>query len=62
MSKPKLAVTFDALLREIKSKSLRSGDKGLSVTLELDNPPIETIKLLNELQSPTKQVKVGVWE
>jgi hypothetical protein len=57
----KLAVQFAALLRQVTVKSLRSGDKGLTVMLEVDNPTNETIDLLNQLHDPTKQVQVGVW-
>jgi len=61
MPKTKLAVTINALLRRIDSKSLRSGDKGVSITFEIDNPSAETMDLLNQLHDPTKQVKLGIW-
>ena len=68
MSKPKVtgnnpvpAVTLTALFRRIDSKSLRSGDKGVSLTFEIDNPSAETMDLLNRLYDPQRQVNLGIW-
>ena len=52
MIKRKLAVNLMARFRRLDSKSLRSGDKGLSLTFEIDNPTDETVDLLNRLQDP----------
>lgn len=61
MIKRKLAVNLTAVFRRINSKSLRSGDKGVSLTFEIDNPSDETMDLLNRLQDPQKEVNLGIW-
>ncbi len=58
---PKLAVDLEAVFRRLDSKSLRSGDKGVSLTFEIDNPSDETMDLLNRLQNPQAQVHLGIW-
>lgn len=55
------AVNVDALFRRVDSKSLRSGDKGVSLTFEIDNPSAETMDLLNRLHDPQKLVHLGIW-
>ena len=62
MKKAKLAVTIKARLKEIRSKSLVSGDKGLSLTFEMDNPAPEVLDTLNRLHDPQAEVNVGVWK
>jgi len=61
MIKRKLAVNLMARFRRLDSKSLRSGDKGLSLTFEIDNPTDETVDLLNRLQDPQREVNLGIW-
>ena len=61
MIKRKLAVNLMARFRRLDSKSLRSGDKGLSLTFEVDNPSDETMDLLNRLQDPQQLVNLGIW-
>ena len=61
MIKRKLAVNLMARFRRLDSKSLRSGDKGLSLTFEIDNPTDETVDLLNRLQDPQQPVNLGIW-
>jgi len=61
MIKRKLAVNLMARFRRLDSKSLRSGDKGLSLTFEIDNPTDETVDLLNRLQDPQQLVNLGIW-
>ncbi|MCK9598029.1 MAG: hypothetical protein M0R06_03245 [Sphaerochaeta sp.] len=61
MKDANLAVQLDALLRRIDSKSLRSGDKGVSLTFEIDNPSDENMNLLNRLHDPQRQVHLGIW-
>jgi hypothetical protein len=61
MVKRKLAVNLMARFRRLDSKSLRSGDKGLSLTFEIDNPTDETVDLLNRLQDPQREVNLGIW-
>jgi len=60
MPKPK-AVKLKALLKEIKVKCLVSGDKGLRLIFECDNPTNDDVSLLNELMDPQEQVNIGVW-
>lgn len=61
MIKRKLAVNLTAVFRRINSKSLRSGDKGVALTFEIDNPTDETMDLLNRLQDPQREVNLGIW-
>lgn len=61
MVKRKLAVNLMARFRRLDSKSLRSGDKGVSLTFEIDNPTDETVDLLNRLQDPQREVNLGIW-
>ena len=65
MPKPKStgakAVNITALFRRLDSKSLRSGDKGVSLTFEIDNPSNETMDLLNRLHDPQEQAHLGIW-
>ena len=55
------AVNITALFRRLDSKSLRSGDKGVSLTFEIDNPSNETMDLLNRLHDPQEPVNLGIW-
>jgi hypothetical protein len=55
------AVTFAALLRRIDIKALRSGDKGIAVTFEVDNPGDTLVDELNRLMRADDLVSVGVW-
>ncbi|MFA7334941.1 MAG: hypothetical protein WC130_11715 [Kiritimatiellia bacterium] len=55
------AVNLTAVFRRLDSKSLRSGDKGVSLTFEIDNPSDETMDLLNRLQDPQREVNLGIW-
>ena len=55
------AVNITALFRRLDSKSLRSGDKGVSLTFEIDNPSAETMDLRNRLQDPQREVNLGIW-
>jgi len=55
------AVNITALFRRLDSKSLRSGDKGVSLTFEIDNPSAETMDLLNRLHDPQQEVNLGIW-
>jgi len=55
------AVKFSALLRRIDIKALRSMDKGVAVTLEIDDPPDELVDQLNRIMKADATVNVGVW-
>ena len=57
----KLAVTLTALIKDIHSKSLVSGDKGTTITLQADNVKPELLDLLNQLHDPKRMVTVGIW-
>ena len=37
------------------------GDKGVSLTFEIDNPSAETMDLLNRLHDPQEPVNLGIW-
>lgn len=51
---------FQAWFKELKVKSLVSGDRSARLTLDIDNPPDDLLGLLNQLQSPTEQVAVAI--
>jgi hypothetical protein len=54
-------VGFEALIKEINSKSLVSGDKATRVVLEFDSSKaLETLNALNELHVADKTVAVAI--
>jgi len=58
----KQAVAFEALIQEVRIKSLRSGDKSMRITLEVDSPSDELISGLNELHRADRLVAVAIAE
>lgn len=55
-------VAFQALVLEVRSKSLRSGDKSVRVTIEIDNPSDELMASLNTLHRADRYVAVAIAE
>lgn len=55
-------VAFQALIQEVRIKSLRSGDKSMRITLEIDQPDDEMVACLNELHRADRLVAVGMAE
>jgi len=53
---------FPALIKQITSKSLVSGDKSARVILEFDAPSDELMDSLNRLHKPDEMVKVTIEE
>ena len=53
---------FPALIKQITSKSLISGDKSARVILEFDAPSDELMDSLNRLHKPDEMVKVTIEE
>jgi hypothetical protein len=51
---------FQAWFKELKVKSLVSGDRSARLMLDIDNPPDDLLSDLNRLQSPTEQVAVAI--
>lgn len=51
---------FAAWFKEMRVKSLVSGDRSARLTLDIDNPPDDLLAELNKLQSPTEQVAVAI--
>ena len=58
----KQAVAFEALIQEVRIKSLRSGDKSMRITLEVDSPSDELLSHLNELHRADRLVAVAIAE
>lgn len=57
------ALTFKALVVEVKSKSLVSGDKETRVVLAFDSSKaLETLNALNEIHVADALVNVGIWK
>jgi len=59
-----MKIAFKALIKEVRIKSLRSGDKGAIVQLELqdENVKDEILNTINSLQDPTEQVMVVIMD
>ena len=55
-------IGFEALIKEVKTKSLATGDKSVRVLLEIDNPPKGLVAALDELQDPINRVGVAIAE
>lgn len=62
MKKEPKRIAFEALIQEVHIKSLRSGDKGARITLELDNPSDDLLSKLNELHKADRFVAVAIAE
>jgi len=58
-----MKTTFEALIKEIKNKSLVSGDKATRIVLEFDsNEKIEVLNNLNELHHADKFITVVIMD
>ncbi len=59
-----MKIAFKALIKQVSIKSLRSGDKGAIVQLELqdENVKDEILNTINSLQDPTNQVMVVIMD
>jgi len=55
-------IAFIALIREVRIKSLRSGDKSTWITLEIDSPSDALITGLNSLHKADGFVGVAIAE
>lgn len=55
-------VGFEALIQEVKIKSLRSGDKSVRITLEVDSPSDKLLSSLNGLHRADRHVGVAIAE
>ena len=55
-------VGFEALIYEVKTRSLRTGDRSMRITLEVESPPDELIATLGTLQRADKFVGVAIAE
>jgi len=58
-----MKTTFEALIKELKSKSLVSGDKATRIVLEFDsNEKLDVLNSLNELHSADKFITVIIMD
>lgn len=55
-------VGFEALIQEVKIKSLVSGDKSARITLEVDSPSDSLIDNINRLHRADRLVGVAIAE
>ena len=56
-----MKVAFEAMIREVKNKSLVSGDKSTRIVLEFDSDrKLDVLNALNELQVADKTVFVVI--
>jgi len=53
---------FEALIYEVKTRSLRTGDRSMRITLEVDAPSDELIATLGVLQRADANVGVAIAE
>lgn len=55
-------IGFEALIQQVATKSLRTGDKSTRITLEIDNPPDHLIDTVNRLHRADRHVAVAIAE
>jgi hypothetical protein len=55
-------IGFEALIQQVTVKSLRTGDRSMRITLEVDAPPDELIGTLGKLQRADALVGVAIAE
>jgi len=55
-------VGFEALIQEVRIKSLKSGDKSMRITLEIDSPSDDLIDGINRLHKADSFVGVAMAE
>jgi hypothetical protein len=55
-------IGFEALIYEVKTRSLKTGDRSMRITLEVDAPPDELIATLGALQRADQLVGVAIAE
>ena len=53
-------IGFEALIQQVAVKSLRTGDRSLRITLEVDSPGDPLLKALAGLQRADKLVGVAI--
>lgn len=53
-------VGFEALVYEVKTRSLKTGDRSTRITLEVDSPSNELLAALAELQRADMNVGVAI--
>lgn len=53
---------FEALIQQVAVKSLRTGDRSMRITLEVDSPSDELIATLGTLQRADQLVGVAIAE
>jgi hypothetical protein len=55
-------VGFEALIYEVKTRSLKTGDRSMRITLEIDAPTDDLIATLGTLQRADQLVGVAIAE
>lgn len=55
-------IGFEALVQQVNVKSLRTGDKSMRITLEVDGPSDDLVAKINELHRPDRFVGVAIAE
>ena len=59
----KMKVAFEAMIKEIKNKSLVSGDKATRIVLEFDsNEKLDILNNLNELHQADRNITVVIMD
>ena len=58
-----MKVAFEAMIKEIKNKSLVSGDKATRIVLEFDsNEKLDVLNNLNELHQADRNITVVIMD
>jgi hypothetical protein len=55
-------VAFEALIKEVKVKSLVSGDRSARILIELDSPSDELLADIISMQRPDETVSIALVE
>jgi hypothetical protein len=53
---------FEALIQQVTVKSLRTGDKSVRITLEVDSPPKGFVAKVDALHNASKLIAVALAE
>lgn len=53
---------FEALIQQVNVKSLKTGDKSVRITLEIDSPPKDFVSKIDEFHKADKRIGVAFAE
>jgi hypothetical protein len=53
---------FEAMIQQVNVKSLRTGDKSVRITLEIDSPPKDFVSRIDEFHRADRMIGVAFAE